>query len=233
MKLVNAPGSQEMIDAIKHPIVRIIVDIMLSQIRNPMFFKNVALFLKNNEGNTTPGFARKLLELRRYGQFRPNAQGDFVSPPYVSEIVTKLEELYAQPPGKVGYQRGAIVELLAFELVKPRWRNDECLGNHRFVYERNSRYTDQIDVAVLSHRKQQIEAYTCKIKPNAIASSDCNNLIDLAREAWEQNYDAHTGAVSFDNSREIEKRLSGFPRTEAIKAYGINNMRELEVSPFS
>ncbi len=233
MKLVDAPGSQDMINAIDHPIVRDIVNILLSQIEDQIFFRSVALFLKAHERKTTPGFAIKLDALRRHGQTRPNAEGLFVSPPYVDELVITLEELYAQAQNKINFQRGAIVELLAFNLVEPRCQINECFGNYRFLYEQNSHFTDQIDVAVLSERKRQIEAYTCKINPNGIKSEDCYNLIDLAKEAREQNYDIYTGAVSFDHSQIIEQRLRGFQGTESIKAYGINNMRELETNPFS
>ncbi len=233
MKLLAAPGSQDMINAIEHPIVHKIVDIMLSQIKDQIFFRNVALFLKDHDRNTALGFIEKLDALRRHGQIRPNAEGLFVSPPYVDELVTTLEELYAQAQSKINFQRGAIVELLALNLVESRCQTNECFGNYRFIYERNSHSTDQIDVAVFSERKQQIEAYTCKINPNSIKSEDCNNLIDLAKEAREQNYGIYTGAVSFDNSQIIKQRLRRFQGTESIKAYGINNMRELETDPFS
>ncbi|GAC1371987.1 MAG: hypothetical protein NVSMB44_39560 [Ktedonobacteraceae bacterium] len=169
--------------------------------------------------------------LRNFGRNRPDAEGKFVSLSYVDEIVTKLDVLYDQPQDKLRFQRGAIVELLALKLVEPRYQNKECLGNQRFVYERNPHFTDQIDVAVLSKRRQKIEAYTCKTKPNTIESVDCNNLIALAKEALAQNYDIHTGAVSLDNSRIIAQRLRRFAGTEAIKAYGINNIRELETDP--
>ena len=232
MKVVDAPGSRDMIEAIAHPIVYKIVTIMLSQIKNQIFFKMVAFFLKDHERNTTPDFTKNLDAVRRYGQFRPDADGFLVAPPYVSEIVTKLEELYAQTQNKINFQRGAIVELLAFHLVKSRCQANECFSNHRFVYEHNSRFTDQIDVAVFSKSKQRIEAYTCKIKPGSIQSEDCNNLIDLEKEATEQDYDIRTGAISFDNSQKIEQRLRWFPGTEAIKAYGINNIEELADDPF-
>jgi hypothetical protein len=232
MKVVAAPGSQDMIEAIAHPIVHEIVTIMLSHIKDQIFFKMVALFLKDHERNTTPSFMEKLGALGRYGQNRPNGEGLFISPPYVGDLVTELEELYAQAQSKINFQRGAIVELLAFSLVKPRCRANECFGNYRFVYERNPRSTDQIDVAVFSKSKQRIEAYTCKIKPDSIQSEDCNNLIDLAKEAAEQDYDIRTGAISFDNSQKIEQRLRRFPGTEEIKAYGINNITKLANDPF-
>jgi hypothetical protein len=232
MKVVAAYGSRDMIEATVHPVVHEIVALLLSQIKNQAFFKMVALFLKDNEKNTTSNFTKKLDALRGYGQSRPNSEGLFVSPPYVSQLVTKLEELYAQRQSKINFQRGAIVELLALNLVRSRYRENECFGNYRFVYERNSHSTDQIDVAILSKSRQLIEAYTCKIKPGSIQSEDCNNLTGLAKEATEQNYDIHTGAVSFDHSQKIEQRLKDFPGTEEIKAYGINNITKLADDPF-
>jgi hypothetical protein len=231
MKLVSAPGSQDMMRAIRHPLVRAIADIMLSHKEDRTFFKLVALFLKDHDAKTAQSFVRKLNELRNFGQNRPDVEGNFAPLSYIDEIVTKLEVLYNQSQNEIQFQRGAIVELLAFNLVNQRYQNNECLGNQRFFYERISGCTDQIDVAVLSRRRQKIEAYTCKTKANSIESVDCNNLIALTKEALEQDYDIHIGAISFDNSRIIEQRLRRFSGTETIKAYGINNIRELETDP--
>lgn len=231
MILIPALGSEEMQVALKDEHVRKIVNILLSVIEQDIF-KIVALFLKQNTERATPGFSIKLQALRRHGQNRSNAEGLFVSPPYIEELVQAIEALYEQDTKKVGYLRGAIVELLAYKLVYLRCQNGECFGNYRFV-DRSSRYSsDQVDVAILSESRGQIEGYGCKIKSAGIMSVDCTNLTALADKAQESGYRVHIGMVCFDNSNIIMQRIKYFPLDKAINAYGLDNLLTLQKTPF-
>lgn len=231
MKLISAYGGSAMQNATKNYIVHEIASIMFDHVDDRNFFMNAASFLREYEVKTASHFAIKLDALRRYGQIRADGEGRFITPFYALDLASSFEKLYSQPEDTIKYQRGAIVELLTLKLVNSRCDAGECLGNHRFVYERNSRSTDQVDVAVLAKRRQQIEAYTCKIKSIGLTSVDCTNLTDLIQEAQEQYYDIHTGAVCFENSYKIEQRLRDFS-TPSIKAYGIDNITKLRTNPF-
>ena len=229
MKLISAPGSKEMQDALEHRYVRKIVNILLQEV-DQSFFKVVALFLKSYDRRNLPGFTEKLQALK--GQRRPDAEGRFPVPSYIDELVETLAALYEQHQEVIDFQRGAIVELLTSEIVCSRCRSGECFGNRRFI-DRQSRYeSDQVDVAVLSEVRQQIEGYTCKIKSTGIMSVDCTNLTALAAKAQTLGYGAHIGVVCFDNSNIITQRIKKFPLMMPIKAYGLDNIQDLRTSPF-
>ncbi len=232
MQLIEALGSREMQNALGHPYVRKIVDILL-QVIDQDYFRSVALLLKDHGQSTSPTFTQKLLALRMRPN-RPNAEGRFVVPPYIDELTSTLKALYEQNQETVNFQRGAIVELLASELICSRCKSDECKSNHRFI---DRSYTSgQLDVAVLSENRQQIEGYACKIKGKGIMSEDCGVLIDLARKAQELDYDVHVGAICFDHSHAIRQRLQDrlqdYPLAPPVAAYGIDNIRDLQESPF-
>lgn len=70
------------------------------------------------------------------------------------------------------------------------------------------------------------------MKPAGIESVDCTNLTMLAEKAQEQEYMTHIGIVSFDNSRMIRRRLEKFPFTRSIAVYGLDNIYDLNNSPF-
>jgi hypothetical protein len=130
------------------------------------------------------------------------------------------------------YQRGAIVELLAVELICPRYRSGECLDNQSFHDEQTPNRSAQVDVAVLSRSLQRIEAYTCKIKARSIESADCTNLTALADMAEMRDYLVHIGIISFDSSSFIRSRIEELPLTRHINVYGADNISELRKNPF-
>lgn len=231
MKLKAAPGSQEMQDALRHPNVRKIVNI-LQQVIDEIFFKYVALFLKVYNQRTQPRFEEDLEALRTYSKKYANEEGLFVTPSYVDELIQTLEALYQQHDKVIRYQRGAIVELLATELVCPRYKDGECLDNQSFYDEQSPYRSSQVDVAVLSRNQQQIEGYTCKIKADRIESVDCTNLTALANIAEERGYRVHIGAISFDNSALATRKIEGFPFMRHIDVYGVDNFSKLGESPF-
>src|SRR2546421_662834 len=233
MNVIPAPGSQEMQSALNNHLVHKIVDILLL-IKGQDFFNLVARFLKDHDQHTGPTFAGKLQALRTYHRRRPNTEGRFIIPAYVDELISTLEALYQQDEQIIGFQRGAIVELLVSKLICPRCRINECWSNIRFV---DGRYaSDQVDVAVLSTQRQQIEGYTCKIKPLAIISIDCTNLTALANKAQELDFDFNIGAICFENSnivaQRVRDRLRDIPFDKPFNSYGLDNILELEKSPF-
>ncbi len=230
MKLIPAPGSVDMQQASSHSYVHEIVNLLLALIEQDLF-REVALFLRNYSQKTQFGFSEKLqaLHIRR----RPDDTGNYAESEYIKKIIQILEKIYDQEQRKIDFQRGAIVELLAKKLVARHCNTNECFDNQRFIGEQSKYTSDQVDVAVFSEKRQQIEGYTCKINCQAILSEDCTNLTALADEAEKQGYDAYLGAVSFDNSRLIHSRISKIPSlSRAISPYGINNIIMLQMHPF-
>ena len=107
------------------------------------------------------------------------------------------------------------------------------MDNQSFSDEQSPYSSAQIDVAVHVRSSQQIEGYTCKVKADTIASADCTNLTALADIAEKREYRVHIGAICFDRSELIQRRIAKFPLTRSIKAYGIDNISMLRKSPFS
>jgi len=161
-----------------------------------------------------------------------NEKGQLALPAYVDELIQTLEILYKQSDKAVGFQRGAIVELLATELVCPRYKSGECSDNQSFHDEQSPYRSSQVDVAVLSRSQQKIEGYTCKMQANKIESADCTNLTALADMAERRGYRVHVGVVSFDSSELIKDKIEELPLTRSIDVYGADNFSRLRESPF-
>lgn len=235
MKLIEAPGSLDMQRASSDPNVRKIVDILL-QVKGTYFFKLIALFIRNTEGSApSSSIANKLQVLRITSTRRVDANGLFNISSHIDEIISALEDLYKQGnPQTINFQRGAVVEILAMKLVDSRCRSNECFNNVSFSERRYS--SDQLDVAILSEWRREVEAYTCKIKCGSIMSYDCTNLTALATQVQALGYDVHVGAICFDDSelitQRISDRLKDITSYVPIHAYGLNNILELERSPF-
>lgn len=238
MILIPAPGSLELQSAIENNNVQKIVDILLQIIRQDSiveqdFFRVVARFLKNFGSRTLPNFEKGIQALRLYHKRGTNNKGEYSIPPvYVDELISALEILYEQSQEVLGYQRGAIVELISTELVCSRCSHGECFDNQIFAH-RASRYrSNQVDVVVFSQTWQEIEGYTCKISPQGLSSPDCTNLTALYKKAQELDFKSHVGAICFETSRVIMQKINRLPLDAPIYAYGTDNIRELEENPF-
>lgn len=235
MELIPALGSQDMQDALTSPYVRKTVDGLL-QVKGQSLFRLVALFLKNFDYSKSlaSSFVMKLQVLKLNHTKRPDADGTFSLPSHAAELLSNVEALYKQSERQVNFQRGAIVELLASELVATRCSVHECYSNYRFLDGRYS--SDQVDVAVFSKSREQVEAYTCKLNCMNLTSADCTNLTALADKARDLYYSIHIGAICFDHSSLIEQRIRDRLTDTGIsmrfKAYGLDNFLELERSPF-
>lgn len=234
MKLISAPGSFEMQRATTNSYVIKIVN-GLFQVRETSFFRVVAIFLRNHNSDCPPS-SSQLETLRISGsQKHFNARGYLDISPYTEEITTNLEALYRQTNKRaIDFQRGAIVELLAYKLINPRCKSGECWNNQIFKHERYE--SSQIDVVVVSEARNQIEAYTCKAKHDKLEADDFLNLTQLADHTNTLDYKTHLGAICLENSRKIalriEDRLRDMPPLTSIYSYGLDNMLELEQSPF-
>jgi len=82
MKVKAAPGSQEMQDALRNPLVHVIVNILL-QVIDETFFRRVALFLNMYTQRTQPGFKEKLQALHAYAE-NIQTKNDYSLPPNTS-----------------------------------------------------------------------------------------------------------------------------------------------------
>lgn len=233
MKLISAPGSKDMQRALVSPLVQDIVEGML-EVKDKPIFHLVARFLREFDQNANPSFARKLSALQVNQAGRPDIQGKTTFSPTFVKMITSIEALYDQKQTEVKYQRGAIVELLASKLIQSRCQADECYSNYLFADGRYS--SEQIDVIVYSPQREECEAYTCKMNPHALESADCTNLTTLAEKLDVYAYDTHIGAICFDLSvlieRKIREKMDGLGIARIPKAYGLDNLLELEKDPF-
>lgn len=77
MKLIAAPGSQEMQDALANRHVRMLVDILLRFVAND-FFILVAQFLKKHKQSTSTDFLKDLQALKSYSHRLLDEQGQLI-----------------------------------------------------------------------------------------------------------------------------------------------------------
>lgn len=227
MKLVPAPGSPQMQRALSHRYVHTIVDILLQY---PELLTGVARLLQTYEQHAQSGI-EDALEALRIIQRRPNATGQTIAS-HVIELTQTIHDLYQQSNEVISYQRGAIVELLAYKLVSARYAPAECLGNHSFHDTQGRPITGQVDVAALSRDRNQLEGYECKLKANSIESSDCTNLVYLAQTAQNLGYRANVGFVTFDDDMYMRRKVARFNPPSTIKFYGLDSIKTLRDNPF-
>lgn len=227
MKLIPAGGSPRMQKAFAHPYVHSIVAIVLE---HRYLLEDVADLLRAYERRAQPGFAEDLEAIRTV-ESAVAPSGDSITSSPIIELTQTLYSMYQQPSEDIRYQRGAIVELLIYELVRPRYKVGECVSNHRFI---DGKYaSDQIDVAALSLDLRHIEGYECKLKIDGVESSDCTNLIYLAKIAQEQQYQVHVGIVCFEDNRSMKRKFKRLQDlAEGIALYGLDTIETLEMSPF-
>jgi hypothetical protein len=227
MRLIDAGGDGRMGRALANPYVGTIVEILVD---NPRLFALVADILQSYTHRAEAGLESEL-ENVKINQ-RRSVAAELVVPEHISRLIEAIHNLYQQNDEEIRFLRGAIVELLTFKLVSPRYRPGECLSNHRFQDGNGRTFTDQIDVAVLARSISQLEGYECKIKVVGIGSPDCTNLSHLAEVAQMWDYRAHVGIVTFDNVKTMEYRLQRFNPAPSIHLYGLENLFTLQYTPF-
>jgi hypothetical protein len=230
MKLIRADGNIELQRALTNPYVRTIVDIFIKDKEALML---AAELLKTHIKREQPGLKEKLAALLTYYK-RLDAVGNVVIPAHITKLVEAIERLYMQNNEKIEMQRGAIVELLAYSFISPRYgSHDFCSNSRRFYDEHNKPITlQEVDVAALSHERRQLEAYECKIKVVGLMHDDCVDLEYLVDESERYGYTANIGVISFDHDRIVERRLEKLQTLKFIKAYGLESLHDLQDSPF-
>ncbi len=230
MKLVPASGSPQMQRALMHRHVRTIARILFQYPEQSELLRTVASILQTYERRVQAGLETDLENLR-VNQSRPGNAG-LAPPSHVVELIQTLHDLYQQRDEDIRYQRGAILEVLVYELVSPRYKADECQKDHRFIDNHGRYVTEQVDVAALSQDKRQAEGYECKLKATGIDSPDCTSLVYLAQVAQEEGYRANVGFVTFDDEKLIRRKVAHLHSSPALKVYGLDNLELLQNSPF-
>lgn len=227
MKLIPAGGSPRMQRALVHSYVRTVVTVIVQDLK---FLRDVALILKCYQQRAQPGLQEELDALCVSYRVIDDA-GRVETPEHVMKLAEALRNLYQQNREDIQYQRGAILELLTYELVRPRYDDGECVHNHRFI---DGKYaSDQIDVAVLAPELRYIEGYECKLKIDGIESSDCTNLLCLEEAALQREYCVHVRIVSLDEMKYMQRRLQRLHfSSPSLNLYGLNTIEKLQISPF-
>jgi hypothetical protein len=221
--LDNNPDLQ---DAHNSNDVHNIVDLLIRE-TNPIYFRAVLNFLRSNDTWGTERYVRELKRLRWFVQSNRTSDAAFRTPPNIDELIRTIDTMYNQSEGKLGYRRGAIVELLATTLVRCRRSESECRSNHCFVYDDGTK-SPEIDVAVLSESTQQIEGYSCKINPMKFKQDHRDQLLNLAEYGQSSGFTTHIGWVSFGMTKLQLDNL----QCSSITAYGIENFKDLRNDPF-
>jgi hypothetical protein len=230
MRLVPAGGSPQMQRALIHRHVRTIAHILFQYLEQPGLLRTVASILQTYERRAQAGLEADL-EYLRVNQSRPGDAG-LAPPSHVVELMQTLRNLYQQRDEDIRYQRGAILEMLIYHLVGPRYKANECHSNHRFVDNHGRDVTDQVDVAALSQNKRQVEGYECKLKAAGIESSDCTSLAGLADAAQEEGYRTNVGFVTFDDEKPTRRKIAFLHSSSMLQAYGLDNLGLLRNDPF-
>src|SRR5260370_9347537 len=149
MRLVPAAGSSQMQRALIHRHVRAIANILFQYLEQPELLRTVANILQTYERRAQVGLEADL-EYLRVNKSRPGNAG-LAPPSHVVELIQTLRNLYQQRDEDIRYQRGAILEILIYKLVNPRYSPGACQNDHRFIDDQGRDITDQSDVAALSH----------------------------------------------------------------------------------
>ena len=230
MRLVPAGGSPQMQRALTHRYVRTIAQILFQYLEQPDLLRIVAGILQTYERRAQDGLEADL-EYLHVNQSRPGDAG-LAPPSHVVELIQTLRNLYLQRDEDIRYQRGAILEVLVYQLVGPRYKANECQSNHCFVDNHRRYVTEQMDVAALSQHRRQVEGYECKLKAAGIESSDCTSLAFLADAAQEEGYRTNIGFVTFDDEKPIRRKIARLHSSPMLKAYGLDNLGLLRNNPF-
>jgi hypothetical protein len=241
MKLVRADGHQQQQWALANSHVQTVARILSEHMDDNDLLPTVALVLRNLHGEDHKKLAQELASIRTLYQ-SVSAEEDHTIPGYVIELLQTIHELYHQPRSalysdlkeQIDSLRGAVLEQLAFELIKHRYgENDECANSRRFFDRYGKVVTlQEIDLAALSHHRRQLEGYECKLKARSIENHDCVDLAYLYRNALEEDYQAQVGVISLDPSRLVERRLRQLSAALCIHAFGVDALDELQYSPF-
>lgn len=242
MRLVRADGHQQQQWALANIHTRNIARILSEHIDDDeTLIREVAQILQKFDGEAYDGLAQKLDNIRAFYELDASEEQHIV-PDYIIELLQALYELYHQPlhilyqqrREQIDSLRGAVVERLGLELIKPRYNeNDECANSRRFVDQHDTRITFQeVDIAAISEERRQLEAYECKMKAHHFVDHDRSDLEFLYNAAKEEDYQVQVGVISLDPSKLVERRLGWLNAAPCIQSYGVDVLGELQYSPF-
>lgn len=230
MDLKEAPGSPDLQNAAQNQDVQAVVQALLvfhEQDRD--IFKQIALFIYHN---TKPLLAETVRWfLQGYMQPRPDSDGSFQVAPLLNELIQQLSRIYEHEESTLKFLRGTIVELFAYHIVNRHCDANECFNNCCFVERQIGYSSRQVDVAVLSPTRKEIEGYTCKMRPEYLLPQDCINLTNVSSQAKNIGYTPYTGVICFENRRKIRQKLEDCTQDASIYAYGLDNFDTLAMSP--
>jgi hypothetical protein len=247
MELVRADGHQQQQWALANVHTQTIARILSEHLDDDTtLLRAVAEILRQYTGaryieDGHDSLDQRFADIRDF--YELNAKELILVPIYVSDLLDALRSLYCHPldslfgsiEEQINSLRGAVVELLGLALIKPRYilASDECANSRRFFStqsrEKNLR---EVDIAAISYSRRQLEGYECKLNARYFVNI---NLVDLAwihKEAGKEDYLAHVGVISFDNSQQVERRLKFLSADVCIQAYGLDALSDLQYSPF-
>lgn len=230
MKLVPAEGNLQLQRALAHAYVTTLVNIFVNHLDTMMVVADVLQTLVQRD---PPELKEKLKGI--YDYYRDvDEDGTIFVPQHISKLIETLEKLYHQNNELITVQRGAIVELLGNKLICPRYgANDFCSNSRRFVDEQGRDITIQeVDIAAISHFRQQAEAYECKMRSNKLERDDCDDLKEVVEASKQRSYRADVGVITFDVDEIVRKKLKRLDAPEYIKHYGLESIWKLQNSPF-
>ncbi len=195
MKLIRADGHQQQQWALANVHAQTIARIISEHLDDDAtLVREIAFILQNFHGSMSDSLTNKLINIRAFYELN-DPEEHVPVPDYIIELLQALHELYYQPRNRLYKQveeqinslRGAVVELIGLELIKPRYnQEDECANSRRFVDRRNTKITlQEVDIAALSHTRHQLEGYECKTKAVALMNDDRIDLEYLYKAALE------------------------------------------------
>ena len=241
MKLIRADGHQQQQWALTNSHTQTVARILSEHMDDSDLLPTIARILRNIHGEAQESLAQELTIVRAlYESVRP--EGEDSIPEYVAELLQAIHELYhqarsalfSQPKDQINSLRGAVLERLAFELIKHRYgENDECANSRRFLDHFGNVVTlQEIDLAALSASRRQLEGYECKIKAMSVEHHDCVDLTYLYRGALEEEFQVQVGVISLDPGKMVAKRLKWLTAAPCVLAYGVDGLDELQYCPF-
>ncbi len=230
MYLKEDPGSLDLQNASLNPDTQEIVNcLLLIHEEDWDLFRRIAVFIYQHKKPERVG----VVEYHLQGYIQPNhgPDGSLQIAPYYKKLIQQLTRVYEHEETVLGFLRGTIVALFAYLLVNCHCDKGECFNNYCFVENHSGKSSEQADVAVLSHIRKEIEAYTCKMQPLYLESKHCKNLTVISKQARLYGYIPYTGAICFQNSEIIKQYLENCTQDKSINAYGLDNFNELAMSP--
>ena len=240
MRLIRADGHKQQQWALANEYTQTIARILSEHIDDDAtLLREIAQILQKFDGEAYDDLDQRLATIRAFYELNDLSEN---IPDYIVELLEALRNFYYQSLNslfqkraeQINSLRGAVLERLCLELVKPRYdKNDECANSRRFVDQHDIIVTKrELDLAAISTVRRQLEGYECKIKSNSFVDQNRWDLRDLYDAASKEEYQAQVGIISLDTNKAVERRLRWLQADPCIQAFGIDTLDELRYSPF-